>query len=260
MLRDRDMESLFDGRVKVRARPGGVLQAYIPVFYEDGDMVSVYVEEVRDDSAPHLLLSDRGSTLMHLSYEYEIDTENKRRIFHEIVEENGLEEREGRLLLSTSPERLAEDAVHFASTAAKVATMRYFSRAAVSSLFLELFDGFVMEQLSEFMPRKHVAPIVGRDELLVDYVLDLAGATPVFLFAVNNVDRARLATINLLEFKNAQLPFRSFVIHDDLNRLPKREQRLVTNAADKQFYSFEDFAAEALPVLQREQRLSAAAS
>ena len=81
------LESLkqqFNGHAAFRERRPGVIQLLAPLFHEDGDMVDIFIDEPHNGSSG-VRISDHGMTLMRLTYSYDLDTENKQRIFDRIL-------------------------------------------------------------------------------------------------------------------------------------------------------------------------------
>ena len=63
----------FDGKIDIYPRREGLFQLILPVFYEDGDMVDVYIRQ-SPDNKEKIRISDCGMTLMRLSYTYDISS------------------------------------------------------------------------------------------------------------------------------------------------------------------------------------------
>ncbi|MGE5567633.1 MAG: DUF1828 domain-containing protein [Rhodospirillales bacterium] len=241
----------FNGHVAFRERRPGVIQVIAPLFHEDGDMVDIFIDELQNGSN-RMRISDHGMTLMRLSYTYDLDTEHKQRIFSRILSENRISEQDGRLYIDAEPDRLYPAILQFAQTVAKVSSMQYFKREVIQSLFYEQLAEFIEERLSQFNPRAHVLPISDHDEYEVDYSLE-AGPRPLFLFGIKDNDKARLATISCLEFQRRGLKFKSLMVHRDFEGGLTRKDRIrITNAADKQFTSLDDFRENGLAFLERE--------
>ncbi|MBI3682793.1 MAG: DUF1828 domain-containing protein [Acidobacteria bacterium] len=158
----------FNGHVAFRERRPGVVQVLAPLFHEDGDMVDIFIDEPRNGSN-RVRISDHGMTLMRLTYNYDLDTENKLRIFNRILAENRISEQDGRLYIEAEPERLYPAILQFAQTVAKVSSMQFFKREVIQSLFYEQLAEFIEERLAEFNPRARVLPIPDHDEYEVDY-------------------------------------------------------------------------------------------
>ena len=131
--------------------------------------------------------------------------------------------------------------------------MRYFKREVVESLFYEMLEEFILKELSEYKPQKGVLPIPERDDLEADFEFRPNGH-PIYLFGVKDSSKARLATISCLEYQKAKLNFRSLIVHDDFERLPKKDMSRLTNTCDKQFTTLDDFTANAQIFLERESK------
>lgn len=249
------LASQFNDRLRIREKRPGIYQLYLPFYHEDGDMVEVYLDgrkrtnEVTESEV--IRISDFGMTAMRLSYAYEIDTPNKEKIFSQILSENQICEVDGHIVYDTPIDSIYPSLMHFCQAIAKVSTMRQFKREVVDSLFYEQLDNFIMGQLIAYNPMKNVTPIPERDDLEVDYQFTPNGH-PVYLFGIKDAYKARLATISCLEFVLKNHKFKSFIVHDDFEKLPKKDRTRLTSASDKQFPSLEDFNKNAKTFLERE--------
>jgi Domain of unknown function DUF1828 len=84
------LKQQFNGHVAFRERRPGVLQVLAPLFHEDGDMVDIFLDEPVNGSGK-VRIGDHGLTLMRLTYTYDLDTENKQRIFNRILSESRIQ-------------------------------------------------------------------------------------------------------------------------------------------------------------------------
>lgn len=244
------LRAQFNNQVWVRERRPGVMQLVAPLYHEDGDMVDIFLEPTKKDQGK-IRICDHGMTIMRLSYHFEIDTPNKERIFQQILSENRITEDDGNLFLDSTPDSLYPSILHFAQAVAKVSNMQLFKREVIQSLFMEMLTEFIEDSLNRFNPRPEVFPIPDRDDLEVDFAFGIM-PKPIYLFGVKDSAKARLTTIACLEFQRAKVPFKSFVVHEDFERLGKKDRSRITSAADKQFISLDDFKANAEQVLERE--------
>jgi len=238
----------FNNRLRYREKRPGIYQLILPIYHEDGDMVDIFIEE---DENGKLLLCDYGMTIMRLSYSYEIDTPNKETIFQKILSENRISENAGNIYFETKPETLYSDILHVTQTFMKVGSMRYFRREVVESLFYEMLNDFIFNELTEFKPKSSIFPIPDRDDLEADYEF-MPNGHPVYLFGVKDISKARLSTISCLEYQRAKLNFRSYIVHEDFEKLPRKDRSRLTNACDKQFTTLADFKDNAKGFLERE--------
>lgn len=244
------LKNEFNQHISFREKRPGIVQVLAPLFHEDGDMVDIFIDLPQSDNGL-IRVSDHGMTLMRLSYSYDVDTPTKRKILDRIISENGLEEDRGRFYIETTPERLYPSLLQFAQTVAKVSGMQAFKREVIHSLFYETLGDFVSTKLARYKPHKNYLPIPKRDDLEVDWCLNVQPKN-IFLYGVTEKSKARLATLACLQFQLDKIPFRSLIVHEDFETLNRKDQIRITNAADKQFTSLVEFTMTAEEYLSRE--------
>ncbi len=243
------LKEQFNNRVGFVEKRPGTMKLVAPFYHEDGDMLDVFYEASPINGK--IRITDHGMSLMHLSYTYDIDTRNKERIFHNIVSESGLDEERGTIYIDVNPDQLYQATLQFTQVVAKVSSMRQFGREVIRSMFYEMLGEFIISELSTYKPIPDFQPMPTRDDLEVDYSFEI-GSKPIYLFGVRGVAKARLAAICCLEFQQAEIPFRSIVVHEEFEGLPQKDQSRLTSAADKQFVSLEDFKKNGEPFILRE--------
>lgn len=244
----------FNSHVAVREKRPGVLQLVVPLFHEDGDMMDIFLDVPKNGSVElprSIRICDHGLTLMRLSYSFDIDTANKEKIFHRILAENGANEENGEIFTEATPDSLYATLLQFSQAVSKVCNMRYFKREVLASLFEEMLAEFIETELPSFNARRTVLPIEDRDDLEVDWEFRPNGI-PHYLFAVKDANRARLATISCLEFQRHNLKFKSIAVHEDMDKISRKDRNRLTNACDKQFTSLDEFKGNAIRFFERE--------
>jgi hypothetical protein len=248
-----NLKTEFNHHVSFREKRPGIMQVLAPLFHENGDMVDIFLD-LHKFPNEMIRVSDHGMTLMRLSYTYDVDTPTKRRIMDRILSENGIAEDRGRLYMDTAPEHLYPTLLQFAQTVAKISNMQAFKREVIQSLFYETLGGFVQSTLGRFHPVENYQPLLGRDDLEVDWKLSLP--RQIFMFGVKDNAKARLAALSCLQFQKDGIPFRSVIVHEDFeNGISKKDRSRITNVTDKQFTSLSDFQANAESYFQREMEL-----
>lgn len=248
------LKEQFNSHVALREKRPGVLQLVAPLFHEDGDMIDLFLDLPSETAVePHnkIRITDHGLTLMRLSYSFDIDTPNKEKIFHRILSENGISENDGELLLEVPATALYPGLLQFSQAVSKICNMRYFKREVLASLFEEMLTSFIQTELARFKPRPRILPMPDRDDLEVDWELT-PNHLPLYLFAIRDASHARLATISCLEFQRNHLKFKSISVHEDIDKLSRKDRNRLTNACDKQFTSLDEFRQNAIPYLERE--------
>ena len=244
----------FGDFVQLEEKRPNIQQVFAPLYHEDGDMMDVFLDLPKDadlSAEQRIRLSDHGLTLMRLSYTFDVDTPNKEKILHRILLENSASEENGELYMETVAESLYPSLMQFSQVIGKVCNMRLFRRETLASLFEEMLEEFVRESLSLYQPTPSVCPIPEREDLEVDWQFKPNG-TPLYLFGVKDNARARLTAISCLEFQRNRLPFRSMVVHEDFDKIGRRDKIRLTSASDKQFTSLDDFRQNAVQYLERE--------
>ena len=244
----------FQTQIELREKRPGIQQLFAPLYHEDGDMVDIFLDvPTAADLAPAdaVRISDHGLTLMRLSYAFELDSPNKERIFQRILAENGIEERSGSLVIDTQAQSLYPAILQFAQRIAKVCNMRLFKREVLASLFDEMLTDFIQSTLGRFHVRPGIYPLADRDDLEVDWEFSPRGV-PIYLFGVKDTAKARLTALSCLEFLRHGLTFKSVAVHEDFEKLTRKDRTRVTSACDKQFTGLDDFKQNAEQYFSRE--------
>ncbi|MCF7792492.1 MAG: DUF1828 domain-containing protein [Candidatus Cloacimonetes bacterium] len=243
----------FNNKVSFVEKRPGIYQLICPLYHEDGDMVDVFISEISENI---IRISDYGMTIMRLSYTYDLNTENKIKIFNQMIKENNINSDDGKLYIDSEISNLFSSIMHFSHVAAKVSNMKYFKREMIKSLFYEMLEEYIDEKFSpSYKIEKNIYPIPERDDLEVDFSFILPNH-PIYLFGVKDVTKARLTTISNLEFYRNNLNFKSFIVYEDINNINAKDRNRLLSASDKQFPSFEDFKLHGEQFIRREAKIS----
>jgi hypothetical protein len=241
------LQTQFNGRLRLAEKRPGIWQMFLPFYYEDGDMVETYLLK----EGNRWKICDYAMAIMRLSYQYDIDTENKENIFQKMISENGLQEEDGNIFIYSENDDLYLAIMQFVQGVSKITSMRYFRREIIESLFFEELEEFIFTELQLYKPQKKMIPIENRDDLEADFQFTPNGY-PVFLFGVKDVAKARLSAICCLEYQKQLPKFRSYIVHEDFTKIPKKDITRLTSACDKQFVSLNDFRDNVIKSLERE--------
>ena len=233
----------------VYERETGDCQLIIPLSHEDGDMLDVYL-----DYSPlgpnYVRICDFGMALMRLSYTFDISTRTREDIFESILVNNGVRNDRGNLYLDAPVENLYEGILQFAGCVQKVCNMRYWGRETVRSAFYDDLKEYVTTSLTQFSPEANRTPLPDYSILNVDWSLNHNNRN-LYLFGVGGNNKAKSVAISLLEFKKAQLPFISFVVHEDMEGLGRSEKTYLTRNADKQYPDLDSLKSDGVEDIHR---------
>lgn len=242
------IKTIFNNKVDIIQKRPGIMQLYLPIFHEDGDMVDIYLEQKKDK----YYLCDYGKTLQRLSYEFDVDsTPVREATLDRLIAENGLSESEGNICMETRFETALSDILHVTHAYSKISSMRYFKKETMDSLFIEMLDDYIFAELLPFKPQKNIHPIPNKPEFQVDYTFTPNGHD-VYLMAIKNQSQAKLAVINYQQFKLNQIPFRGWIIYESFDFINKNDLKRLTDSSDKQFSSFDNFKESIKYYLEKE--------
>ena len=115
--------------VRVEQRPDGAVMLRTHFQFPDGDRYPIHLSETASGG---LRLSDRGHTLMHISYEHNIDMfmdGTREMLLERIMNESGLQwdKDGGALCFDTDPDRLPEAIFRFGQALTKVYDLTFLS-------------------------------------------------------------------------------------------------------------------------------------
>ena len=216
--------------VDVEQRPDGELMLRTHFEFPDGDSYPFYLSEAPSGG---LRLSDRGHTLMHISYEHDVDSflDGTRGMLMERIEsETGLVRDDGTFHLETSSERLSEAIFTFGQALTRIYDLTLLSRSNVGSTFYDdLADCLSGLVDAEKIQRDYRPEVPNAEAYPVDYRIMGRSDTPLFLYGVPNRDKARLTTIMLSYFHLHELQFESIIVFENQAEIPRADLARLTD-------------------------------
>jgi len=239
----------FNHHISLKKIRPNIQQLFVPLYHEDGDMVDIFLEE--NLGGETVRICDHGLTLMRLSYNHDINTPSRERILEKILSENGIKTLNGNLFIDARIEDLYSVILHFAQAIAKVSSMRVHTKEMVKSMFYEFLTEAITENLKGYAYDTHVTPLAQHQEFDVDFVINTP-RRPIYLYGVNNSDKARLVTISCQAFLLSDLKFASWVVHENFDELGNKDRSFLTNAVSKQFTNLEHFKTDSKRFLNSE--------
>ena len=218
----------------------GNLIVKTPFYFPDGDPYLLYLKEL---ASGMVRLTDFGHTLMHLSYENDIDKfkEGTRGvIFDQALANGGVDESKGELFIDTNPDQIGRAIFRFGQTITNICDITFLNRVRAESTFYG--------DLSEML-----ALLVGKDKITqdfiypgmqnsADYPIDykIEGKTdPLYVFGVPSKDKAQLTTIILQQLLMAKATFESMIIFSDQGSIPKAHLARLSNAGGEMIASLD---------------------
>lgn len=211
-----------------------------PFRFPDGDAYTLYLKQLASGG---VRVSDAGSTLMHLSFENDVDKlrEGTRgRLLQQVLAESDVEEGEGEFFADAPVEEIGKTLFRFGQALTRIHDLTFLNRLRVESTFYEDLRETLREIVgAEHIQEGYVVPDVPRaTEYPVDYFIQ-GKTSPVYLFGVPGRDKARLATIILQHLIAAGKDFNSMIVFQNMAELPRADVSRLTNAANDQVDSLD---------------------
>lgn len=219
--------------VRVHQRDDNVLMLESPFTFPDGDHYPVYLSETASGSVK---LSDRGHTLMHISYEHDVDafySGVRASLREQIVREYGIDEEEGVFSMEVAPSQIANALFVFGQALTKIHDLTFLSRDRTASTFYEDLKALLFTIVDEESVDIDYIPgsVPDGNNYPVDYHIKGRESRPLFLYGVPNRDKARLTTISLSHFLLHKLVFDSMIVFSDQQEIPRLDLARLTNVS-----------------------------
>lgn len=235
--------------IEFRPKRPDVYKILVPFFYEDGDMYDIFLE-ISPIDPTKLRITDRGLTIMKLSYVFDFNTSVRREVLNSLLSQNRVGFEDGEIFLDTGAELFQQSLYQMLQTLAKVSNVDILNRETVKSMFYEMFKGFVAESLNRFDVTDAYVPLPNDKNLTVDYKIE--AHRPIFLYPVKDNAKASKVIISCLNFQQKNVPFRSLIVHENFEKLDGFNKKQITNISDKQFYTLDDFERDGSAYIERE--------
>lgn len=210
--------------VVVDQRPDGDLMLHTHFRFPDGDVFPIHLSKAPSGG---LRLSDRGHTLMHISYDHDIDVflEGTRgALLERIVAESGILQQQGAFCVDTTAERLPDALFQLGQALTRIYDLTFLSRSNVGSTFYEDLADLLGNLVDESkMERDHQPAVPNAEAYTVDYRIEGRDHVPLFLHGVPNREKARLTTIVLSHYHRHGLSFESIIVFEDQREIPRMD-------------------------------------
>ncbi len=245
------MESLFENTpanlFKLVEQSRGTYQLIAPIFHDDGDMMTIFLEQSEEN---HVRICDHGMSLMRLSYTFDLDTDNKRKILNDIVTAKDAENLGGNICMTVPRERIYPAIMSYSHLISRVCNLDILSRETVADLFYDNLNAAVDEILPSFSYKKNYR-IPDYKDFQIDYAF-LNGKKPLFMFGVKDTNKAQQTTITCLQLAKYNVPFKSVVVFENIDELTKFSRNNILNTVGKVFSDINGFRNSGLPYFESE--------
>lgn len=237
-----NLGKMFDGEIKLLQRNANLITVETPFNFSDGDPYQIYIRETPDGK---LKLTDMGHTLMHLSYDNEIDkfrAGTRGNLFDQILSEFFITEENGEFYIITSEEKIITNLFRLGQAMTKISDLTFLNRFRAESTFYEDLSESILKVVSEEIVRKDYIyePLENAKDYPIDYYIEGKDA-PLFLFGIPNRDKARLTNIVLERLLRAEVDFESMLVFSDQTTIPRPDLARLSNTGGEMIASLDAF-------------------
>ncbi len=226
---------------QVQLIPEGIdrFRVFSPFLFEDGDHLAIVLKRIGNKWR----LSDEGHTFMHLTYdidEKDLQRGTRQRIISNALSTFFVNDSNGELLLDISDNRYGDSLFSFIQAIIRISDISFLSRERVRSTFLEDFRSFLESKVEE--PHRVFDWHEPKRDPVKNYTVDCrvnGRMTPLFIYAISGDDKARDATINLLQFERWNISNHSIAIFENQEEISRKVLARLSDVFEKQFSSLE---------------------
>jgi hypothetical protein len=209
---------------------------FSPFVLTDGDHLAITLRKENG----RWLLSDGGSTFMHLSFgmdERELLEGNRSKIIASTLLATNVSNRDGELIAEVKDNDYGAALYRFAQALIKISDISYLSREMVKSTFVEDFRNLIEDSLpresfefdwydQERDPQKLYQ---------IDCKVNSNAVKPLFIYALRGDDRVTAATISIYKFQDWNLPFHPVAFFENKNEINRKVLSRFNSVCDRQY-------------------------
>jgi hypothetical protein len=231
---------LLCAEINLYQRKKDLVTVETPFSFPDGDPFQIYLKEMPNGI---IRLTDLGHTLLHLSYENDIDKfrEGTRgNIFQQILAETNINEEEGEFFIETQTEFLVQNLFRLGQALTKINDLTFLNRFRAESTFYEDLN----ESLYKVIPQDKIVKdyvyeaLENARDYPIDYFIE-GKHSPLFVFGIPNKDKARLTTIVLERLLRAKVDFDSLLIFADQTTISRPDLARLSNTGGEMIASLD---------------------
>lgn len=219
----------------VEKRPN-LFQIFTPFSHPDGDMIDVFLSMETDGK---FLIQDLGTTIMRLSYDFDIDSKNKRKVFNEIITNYQIKELKNNLYIESSENDLFPNVMQLIQVIIKVSDLNFLKRETVKSLFYEYFDKFIFDKFKDILPIKDWYPEFDNEKLYPSPYALVSKDKAICLFPIGSDEKCNETIITVQHYESHNFKPETIAVFENQEFISRKPLARLSNVVGKQFASLD---------------------
>lgn len=218
----------------IEKRPN-LFQLFTPFTHPDGDMIDLYLSIENKDNVK---IHDMGMTLMRLSYDFDLETKTKRKLFNDILGNYQISEKDNCLFVIANKENIFPYVMQLIQVIIKITDINFLKREVVKSLFYEYFDKFMFDKFDKYFPLKDWYPSFDKEKLYPSpYAITQDEKKSICLFPIGSDDKCNEAIITVQHYESHGFKPETIAVFENQESISRKPVARLSNVFGKQFAS-----------------------
>jgi hypothetical protein len=224
----------------VRVEPMGrnTYRLITPFIFEDGDGFVAYLEKIDGK----LRFTDRGHTIMHVSYKVDITSETRESILNSVLATHDLTYNDGEIFTEATLEDAGPAFWDFIQGLIRISDISQWKFERAASLFFEEFEVFMETKIRPSVPvlkEDWRDPSIDESGLYKIPWMCINGGKPLFVFPIQSNIHCDQAVKSCLKYDGVGYEFNSFAVFADIEKINRRSQNQLLDIGAQAVTSFD---------------------
>ena len=224
----------FHKNIFLKEKRPNLYQVFLPFYYPDGDMIEIFLEVSANNNI--IIIQDMGMTLMRLSYNFDLNSKNKKKVFNEILNNYQMEESEGSLKIIAPCDEIFSYLMQFIQVIIKISDLEFLKRETVKNLFYEYFEKFITVDLEKFNPIKEFYPAFDtKKQYPTPYAIPIKNKEHFCIYPIASDDKCNESIITIQHYELHNFRPETLAVFENQESIGRKPLAKLSNVVGKQF-------------------------
>lgn len=223
--------------ISLRELGRNTFQIISPFEFYDGDILVAYLEMKNDN----VIFSDHGHTLMHVSYDVDINVKTRKEILENVIATHELNIENGDISAQGDISNIDKIFWDFMQGLLKISDISQWKFERAVSLFLQEFDNFMETTIKPKVPiseKEWFDPDVDPKQYYTVPWICKNDKEPIFIFPIKSNDACQQSIITTLKYKEEDYIFNSLGVFSDIDIISRKTRNQCIDNLNRVFTNF----------------------